>query len=180
MKQYIKNRFTGKVLFEFEVNDSNDGMITRHIIEEAIRSGADLCGADLFDANLRGADLCGANLRDADLRDADLCGADLCGADLCDADLCGADLCGANLRGADLRDADLRGAKNAPLIINGFNWNIIISGIGEMRIGCQYHSVDTWKNFTDEEISRMDSRALVFWNKNKAMLLSICDCYKHD
>ena len=180
------------------------------IAEDANLCGANLCGADLRDANLRdanlwGANLWGANLRGANLRDANLCGANLCGADLRDANLwganlCGANLCGANLWGAnlwganlrdanlwdaDLRDANLRdanlwGAKNAPLIINGLRWTVIVSGLGDMRIGCQFHSIERWKGFSDELINRMDSYALEFWNAHKVMLLSICDNYKHE
>ena len=82
--------------------------------------------------------------------------------------------------GADLFGANLRGAKNAPMIINaGFPWDVIISGTGMMRIGCQNHSVEAWNNFTNEEISAMDSKALEFWKQFGAMLLNCCDTYKH-
>ena len=102
------------------------------------------------------------------------------GADLRGADLRGADLRGADLYGANLRGADLYGAKNAPMIINaGFPWDVIISGTGMMRIGCQNHSVEAWNNFTNEEISAMDSKALEFWKQFGAMLLNCCDTYKH-
>ncbi|MGL4588441.1 MAG: pentapeptide repeat-containing protein [Acinetobacter ursingii] len=106
----------------------------------------------------------GADLRDADLR----------GADLEDADLRG-----ANLGDANLRDADLRGAKNAPLIIPTLRWLVCINGFGYMRIGCQNHKVEQWKAFTDQEISRMDSDALKFWNQYKVMLLAACEAHVH-
>ena len=80
---------------------------------------------------------------------------------------------------ADLRDADLRDAKNAPMIITGLLWTVYIDGTGMMRIGCQNHSVEDWKNFTDKKISAMDSKALTFWNQYKSMLLSACDTHKH-
>ena len=151
MLKEIKNRFSGEVLFSCEIPDGmGSGMIDRHLVESAIQSGA--------------------NLRFADLRFADLRGADLRGADLRDANLCGADLCGA----------DLRDAKNAALLINGMHWDVIIDGIGNMQIGCQFHSIEGWKGFSDALINKMDENALDFWNKNKAMLLSICDSYKHD
>ncbi|MBL8320780.1 MAG: pentapeptide repeat-containing protein [Acinetobacter sp.] len=101
------------------------------------------------------------------------------GADLRGANLRGANLRGANLRGADLEDADLRGAKNAPMIITGLRWPVHISGTGIMRIGCQEHSIERWKGFSDELISRMDGDALEFWNQHKVMLLGNCDLYKH-
>ena len=85
----------------------------------------------------------------------------------------------ANLEGANLWGANLWGAKNSPLVINGLNWIVYISGTGMMRIGCQNHSVEDWKSFTDEQISQMAGGALEFWNKHKTMLLGICDTYKH-
>jgi uncharacterized protein YjbI with pentapeptide repeats len=81
----IKNRYTKKVLLEFE---------------------------SLIGANLRGANLINADLSGADLNCADLKGADLNCADLRDSDLRGANLSGVGLSGADLNCADLKGAIN--------------------------------------------------------------------
>ena len=100
-------------------------------------------------------------------------------ANLVCANLRDANLVGADLRDADLRGADLRGAKNAPMIITGLLWTVYIDSTGMMRIGCQNHSVEDWRNFTDEKISAMDSKALTFWNQYKSMLLSACDTHKH-
>jgi len=102
----IKNRFTGKVLFELSTENNS----VKKTLEVAVKEKADLMGADLMGAYLRGADLMGADLMGADLRGADLMGADLRGAYLRGADLRGAYLRGADLRGADLMGADLRGA----------------------------------------------------------------------
>ncbi|OZI90672.1 pentapeptide repeat-containing protein [Acinetobacter baumannii] len=166
----IKNRWTKEVLFTCDIPEGMEsGMIARHAVEAAIAADADLRGANLRGANLRGANLRGANLRGANLR----------GADLYDANLRGADLRGANLYGADLRGADLRGAKAAPLFVYGLCWDVIISGLGKMRIGCQEHSVADWKSFDDARITRMDSEALEFWNQHKLMLLNMCDSYVH-
>ncbi|HCK30102.1 MAG TPA: pentapeptide repeat-containing protein [Acinetobacter ursingii] len=191
----IKNRWTGEVLFSCEIPDGMEsGMIARHAVETAIAEGANLWGAnlrgaDLRDANLRyanlwAADLRGANLWGAKIRGADLRGANLGGANLRYANLWGADLRGANLgdadlRGADLRGANLGGAKNAPLIIPTLRWFVCINGFGYMRIGCQNHKVEQWKAFTDQEISRMDSDALQFWNQYKVMLLAACEAHVH-
>ncbi|CAH1085922.1 Serine/threonine-protein kinase B [Acinetobacter phage MD-2021a] len=161
----IKNRLTKEVLFTCDIPEGMEsGMIARHAVEAAIAADADLRGANLRGANLRGANLRGANLRGANLR----------GADLYDANLRGADLRGANLYGADLR-----GAKAAPLFVYGLCWDVIISGLGKMRIGCQEHSVADWKSFDDARITRMDSEALEFWNQHKLMLLNMCDSYVH-
>ncbi|MDC5016218.1 pentapeptide repeat-containing protein [Acinetobacter baumannii] len=141
--------------------------------------GANLYGANLYGANLRDANLYGANLRGANLRGADLRGANLRGANLRGADLRGANLRGANLRGANLYGANLYGAKASPLIVYGLRWDVIINGLGKMRIGCQEHSVEDWKSFDDARITRMDSEALEFWNQHKSMLLNMCDSYVH-
>ena len=102
VKIEIKNRITGKVLFELErENNSVKKTLEAAVKNKAYLGDADLGGADLGDAYLRGAYLRGAYLRDADLGGADLRGADLGGADL---------------GGADLRGADLGGAKNIPFI----------------------------------------------------------------
>ena len=122
IKIEIKNRWTGKVLFEYEKENNT----VKDTLIEAVKNKAYLGGADLGGAYLRGAYLRGAYLGDADLGGADLGGADLRGADLRGADLGGAylrgaylggaDLGGAYLRGAYLGGADLRGAKNISFI----------------------------------------------------------------
>ena len=65
----IKNRFTGKIIFDGDE--------------------ADLSEVNLREVNLRGANLSGADLSGANLREADLSGADLSGADLYEANLWG-------------------------------------------------------------------------------------------
>jgi hypothetical protein len=78
IKIEIKNRWTGKVIFEYE----NDKAAIKEAVIAANLIDANLRGADLRDANLRGADLIGANLRGADLIGANLGGANLRGANL--------------------------------------------------------------------------------------------------
>ena len=68
LKIEIKNRWTGKILFEYE-NENNTIIDT---LIEAVKQGADLRGANLQGADLRGADLQGANLQGANLQGADL------------------------------------------------------------------------------------------------------------
>ncbi|HDI2988874.1 TPA: pentapeptide repeat-containing protein, partial [Acinetobacter baumannii] len=83
------------------------------------------------------------------------------------------------LRGANLCGANLSCAKASPLIVYGLRWDVIINGLGKMRIGCQEHAVADWKSFDDARITRMDSEALEFWNQHKSMLLNMCDSYVH-
>ena len=152
----IKHRFSEQTLCEFDVAT----------VKEAAEEGK---------ANLRGADLRGADLRGADLRGAYLYGADLYGANLYGADLRGANLYGADLYGADLYGADLDDEKitKSPLEIAGLHYWCLISD-GFMRLGCKRFSHSEWSEFTDEQISEMDSKALEFWKQWKAPLLAMC------
>ena len=73
IKIEIKNRWSGKVIFEYESETNTiKETVARAIDEQANLSDANLSDADLSDANLSGANLRGANLRHADLSDADL------------------------------------------------------------------------------------------------------------
>ena len=150
MKVEIKHRYTGAVLFACDVPDENSGMAMRHALEKATEAGANLAGV-----NLTGANLTSANLADANLADA-------------------------NLTGVNLADASLTGAKNTPLIVYGLRWQVQITGFGQMKIGCQKHSVSAWQEFSHAEISDMSTGALEFWNKHKTMLLALCESYKHE
>jgi uncharacterized protein YjbI with pentapeptide repeats len=169
VKIEIKNRFTGKILFEFETeNNTILKTLKEAIMRDADLRGADLRDAYLRDAYLRGADLRGANLSDADLRDAylrgaDLRGANLSGADLSDADLRGADLRGADLSGANLSDAylsgaDLRGLKiQKTAVFTGLYKYIAMPIITQdnkhyVRLGCYTRLLSDWQND--------------FWNNN--------------
>ena len=99
------------------------------------------------------------------------------------ANLRGADLYGANLRGADLDGANLDGAnldgekiKKSPLSVVGLRYWCLISD-GFMRLGCKRFSHDEWANFSDDEISDMDTGALEFWKQLKAPLLAMCKAH---
>ena len=169
MKLSIKSCISASVLFEFEA-DENSVKIT---LEAAVKARANLYDADLYGADLRDADL-----RGADLRGANLYGANLYGANLDDANLYGADLYGANLYGADLRGANLDGEKlsKTPLQLNNLKWFVLISD-KFLRIGCQRYTIEEWRNFTDEEIVKMDFGALKFWRQWKVSIMALCDAH---
>ena len=143
---------------------------------------ANLSYADLRSANLRSADLSSANLRYADLSSADLSYADLSSADLSYADLRSANLSSANLSSANLSSANLRSAKvlvdkkeleiNKIICLMQERYSIIISDV-HIEIGCQKHLPKNWWKFTDEEISKMDSNALVWWKQWKPIIKKI-------
>jgi len=69
----IKNKFTSKILFEYEKENNT----IKHTVAEAIKSGANLSWADLSEADLSKANLSWANLSKANLWEADLSGANL-------------------------------------------------------------------------------------------------------
>jgi len=171
----------------------SDAYLSDANLSDADLRGADLSDAYLSDANLRGANLRGADLSDADLSDANLRGANLRGAylrgaDLSDADLSGADLSDANLSGAYLSGANLSGAYLSELSsICGLTGNLrevkaiqadiwpVTYTATHMQIGCQFHLLSEWWAFNDEEIGRMDSKALDWWAVWKPILKQIID-----
>ena len=108
------------------------------------------------------------------LREANLQGANLQGANLKWANLKWANLQGANLQGANLQVANL---PTDVIRIDGMRWDVTIL-YGYMRIGCQHHHVDDWDKFTNDEISKMDSKALEFWQANKQKLITIANFTK--
>ena len=126
--------------------------------------------ANLRDANLRLADLRDANLSDADLHGANLRDANLRGANLRDANLSDADLSEVDLRDANLRGSGLK-------VFHGGEWIAYITA-EKIRIGCQHHSIEEWKNFTDDEIDQMSGGALDYWRENKWIIMMIAGSIK--
>ena len=72
----IKNRFSGAVMFEAELDASfereSEGVKLGAAVKLAVKAGADLAGADLAGADLAGAYLAGAYLARANLARANL------------------------------------------------------------------------------------------------------------
>jgi hypothetical protein len=121
------------------------------LLDEDGGERADLSGANLRDANLRGANLSGANLRGANLR-------------------------GANLRAANLSEVrELWGASGNCREVKAIQcdfWPVTYTA-ERMQIGCQFHAIAEWWAFTDEEIGRMDGKALDWWKVWKPILQNI-------
>ena len=161
MKIQITAHITGAMLFEHEA-EYNTVSAT---LVAAVKAGANLGGANLRGANLDGASLDGASLACANLAGANLGGANLGGANLGGANLDGANLGGANLDGEVLN--------KAPISLINLQWSILITG-QYMRIGCQRHTHEEWRDFTDAKIRNMAIGALAFWREWKAPLLAIC------
>ena len=152
------------------LNNEDDG-------KRADLSDADLCGANLNGANLRYANLNGANLIGANLRCADLRGADLSGANLSDANLRCADLRGAYLSRVDLSGANLWNTIGNQVEVLTFQTNkyIVVVYQDSLQIGCKNFSQSEWFNFSDDEISEMDSGALNWWCTHKQHVKNWCE-----
>ena len=82
--------------------------------------------------------------------------------------------------GLPLRGADLRGADGEKIIINltplqilGLYWDILIFD-SHMKIGCEFHAIKDWSEFSDTRIKEMDTNALKFWKANKEFLMLFC------
>jgi len=181
----ILNRFTREVIFSHESENNTINLTDASTVKSGINisganlryaniSGADLRGANISGADLRGADLRGANISGANLRCTNISGADLSGANISGANLRGANINGADLRGADISGADLRGAtgnQKEIKTINTTKYTIVFSD-EKLAIGCQQHSIEEWKEFTDDEISEMDNGALEWWNRWSAFIFT--------
>ena len=161
--------------------DNEDGG-KRVDLRGADLSGANLSGADLRSADLGGAGLSGAYLRDANLSSANLRGTDLRDADLRDAGLSGANLrsanlSSANLRSADLRDADLWNTIGNQVEVLTFQTNkyTVVICQDRLQIGCKNFSQSEWFNFSDDEITKMDSGALDWWCTHKQHVKTWCE-----
>ena len=62
-----------------------------------------------------------------------------------------------------------------PINIIGLRWPITITE-NQMSIGCETHSHEMWKIFSDREIAEMSGRdALRFWHEHRDMLLALCE-----
>jgi len=59
---------------------------------------------------------------------------------------------------------------SSPICISGLLWHITIAD-EHIQIGCKVHLKTEWRDFTDEQISALDPRALDFWTKNKGLIM---------
>lgn len=136
MRFEIKNRWTGAVQFDAEIEcgeDASDLVRLGLAVKCAVKAGADLFGANLFGANLTGANLTGANLN------------------------------------------GISGLNDWIKCIQVEDWPISYTS-DVMQIGCQCHTFDAWRNFSDAEIRAMDGRkAVAFWGKWKSVIFQIIE-----
>ena len=168
MKFEIKSRWSGevKITVDIECEENQSQSVKLGLaVKAALLSGANLSGANLSGADLRVANLSVANLRGANLRDANLSGANLRDANLR----------GANLRGANLRDANLRDADGNNRELKSVQFGVYVACMSEfsIAIGCEQHSPEEWKGFSDKRISMMCGNALEWWKEWKEAIFKV-------
>ena len=71
-------------------------------------------------------------------------------------------------KGADM------GSGKAPIQLYGLIWPVTITDT-LMKIGCQQHTFATWRDFSDADISAMETRALAFWTAHKTALFTLIE-----
>lgn len=55
--------------------------------------------------------------------------------------------------------------------ISGLTWPVTFSET-QMQIGCQSHTIEEWKGFSEEKIAEMEERAVELWEKYKDFIFS--------
>ena len=74
-----------------------------------------------------------------------------------------ADLGGADLRGAYLGSAKIRDGitvVQSPICIQGLEWFVTIWD-NHMQIGCEFHSHDEWRGFTEQQWASMGGKEAI-------------------
>ncbi len=61
--------------------------------------------------------------------------------------------------------------------ISGLIWQVSFTD-ENITIGCETHKTAEWEAFTDRQISRMESRALEFWNTYKTIILNLAKIHQ--
>lgn len=167
-------------LHKLWLENHKDG-VRAHLAGDNI-GGANLEGAILRVANIRSANLAGANLERANLEYAHLeetilLRADLEYANLEEAILVRANLEYANLAGANLERANLMGAIGNMKNVKSMQiekYSIAYTS-SVLQINCQKHKINTWFEFSDDEIKAMDNGALEWWKKWKDVIKNIIE-----
>jgi len=79
----------------------------------------------------------------------------------------------ANLRSADLSSADLRFLHSANgkelACMNAGKYQVVLSK-EKIAIGCKFFTVEEWKEFDDDKISKMDDGSLEWWKQWKELV----------
>lgn len=79
---------------------------------------------------------------------------------------------GANLSGANLWSCsgNMREIKNIAID----TWVVVYTN-DIMQIGCRKFPIETWRNFSDDQIDKLDSKALEWWKRNKEIIFMVIE-----
>jgi len=82
---------------------------------------------------------------------------------------------GAYLRGAKIR-SDIT-VVQSPVCIQGLEWFITIWD-NHMQIGCEFHSHEEWRDFSEDDWASMGGKAAIqMCRTEKSALLALCDMH---
>ena len=102
---YIKNRFTGEVIYESKKTTYKEAVV------EAVEKGVSLRNSNLRNSNLSNSNLSDSNLRNSNLSDSNLSNSNLSDSNLSDSDLRNSNLRNSDLSDSDFENTDLQNAK---------------------------------------------------------------------
>ncbi|MCI4435426.1 MAG: pentapeptide repeat-containing protein [Ignisphaera sp.] len=135
--------------------------------------------ANFSEADLSGEDLSNVNLYWANFSMANLIGTNFSGSNLSRVNFIRANLSEANFTGAKLSGADFSMAIGEAKYIKSLQCKKykVIYTFDMIFIGCKSHSIVEWKNFTEEEIDKMDEGAFEWWKMWKPIIMQTIEAY---
>lgn len=162
MKIEIKSWITGEVLFSHEQEDNT----TAITLAASVKAGIKLVGADLSNSDFSKVEIRGA-----------ICiNSSFVGSRFDGSRFVGSRFVGSSFDGSRFDDEQIT---KPPISLLNTGWPVLITQ-AFMRIGCQRHSHESWRGFSDNEINDMDSKALDFWKKWGPHLLALCAAHAED
>ena len=138
--------------------------------------GGKFRGGEFRGGEFLGGEFLGGKFRGGEFLGGYFLGGEFLGGEFLGGEFRGGEFLGGYFRGGYFLGGYFRGEAitKAPIFIfNIGKWCASITS-KMMAIGCQHHTHEDWKNFTDDQISDMANGALEFWSRNKSFLLEIC------
>lgn len=165
--------FSGKTLWNLDLRDYPfvEADFSKCLIYDCIMPH------NLLNSSFKQAELISVNFQRCDLTHAAFdqarCGlVNFQGAKLGGATLNQTELKDCNFTKTNLRYCQLRVYTAGP-------WTAYIRP-DFTSIGCQHHSNEDWKRFTNYQIDDMSSQALKYWEENKKLIFMMMDSFKKD
>lgn len=118
--------------------------------------GGDICGGTIHGGTIHGGTIWGGAIWGGAIWGGIICSGDIWGGDIHGGTIWGGDIHGGDIWGGTIHGGTIRGGEwhNAPLQIQGSKYYFNISdhrdGVYYIKIGCQNHSVDVWRERWEE------------------------------